>query len=115
MAKKGMCFPHGPFYHSPSSCLLSPRPVPAGDLKPETLTWVSSQIAHDRRAPPQHGHDRLLSNHGAATHLAAPQHVEVRPGRQEAGAVLGAEAREELIPGPAISGRQTEFKPTSSA
>jgi len=61
-----------------------------------TLTQRNSEIPHDRRAPPQHGHDGLLPNDGAATHLTPSQHVEVRPCRQEAGPVSRAEAREEL-------------------
>lgn len=51
----------------------------------------SSQVPHDRRPPHEHGHDGLLPHDDPAPGVAAAEHAQIRPRRQEAGAVLGAE------------------------
>jgi hypothetical protein len=50
-----------------------------------------SQIPHNSRAPPLHGHDGLLPDGGAAARTPTTVDAEVRPGGEEAGAVFGAE------------------------
>ena len=49
------------------------------------------EIPHNRRPPPQYGHDRLLPHNGPTTRFTAPFDAEIRPCREEAGSVLGAE------------------------
>ncbi|KIX04011.1 uncharacterized protein Z518_07564 [Rhinocladiella mackenziei CBS 650.93] len=63
----------------------------------ELANATISEITNYSRPTPQHGNDRLLSNDGAASHIASPKHAQIRSGRQEAGAVCGAETGQEIV------------------